>query len=109
MKYIKQVTVFLSSILVFLSLEAQPPQGIKWAPKGNGYYAVDAGEIFYTDLSTSKKTKVITKKQLTPVGAEKPINPRNFFFSADETKLLIYTNSKKVWRYDTRGDYWVLD
>jgi dipeptidyl-peptidase 4 len=109
MKYLKHLTGFLFLSLIFLNLEAQPPQGIKWTPKGNGYYAVDAGEIFYTDLSTSKKTKVITKKQLTPIGAEKPINPRNFFFSPDETKLLVYTNSKKVWRYDTRGDYWVLD
>ncbi len=109
MKYAKQITVILFLSFIFLHLAAQPPQGIKWTPKGSGYYAIDAGEIFYTDLSTSKKTKVITKKQLTPQGAEKPINPRNFFFSVDETKLLIYTNSKKVWRYDTRGDYWVLD
>jgi dipeptidyl-peptidase 4 len=109
MKYAKQITVILFLSFIFLHLTAQPPQGIKWTPKGSGYYAIDAGEIFYTDLSTSKKTKVITKKQLTPQGAEKPISPRNFFFSVDETKLLIYTNSKKVWRYDTRGDYWVLD
>ena len=109
MKYAKQITVILFLSFIFLHLAAQPPQGIKWTPKGSGYYAIDAGEIFYTDLSSSKKTKVITKKQLTPQGAEKPINPRNFFFSTDETKLLIYTNSKKVWRYDTRGDYWVLD
>ena len=109
MKYVKQITVILFLSFIFLHLTAQPPQGIKWTPKGSGYYAIDAGEIFYTDLSSSKKTKVITKKQLTPQGAEKPINPRNFFFSTDETKLLIYTNSKKVWRYDTRGDYWVLD
>ncbi|MEY2903165.1 MAG: hypothetical protein RLY89_2271 [Bacteroidota bacterium] len=109
MKYAKQITVILFLSFIFLHLAAQPPQGIKWTPKGSGYYAIDAGEIFYTDLSSSKKTKVITKKQLTPQGAEKPINPRNFFFSTDETKLLIYANSKKVWRYDTRGDYWVLD
>ncbi|XHR94717.1 DPP IV N-terminal domain-containing protein [Mucilaginibacter sp. UC70_90] len=24
-------------------------------------------------------------------------------------KVLINTNTKKVWRYDTRGDYWVYD
>jgi dipeptidyl-peptidase-4 len=31
----------------------------------------------------------------------------NFFPSDDFKKLLIYTNAKKVWRYNTRGDYWV--
>jgi len=109
MKQFKQFTVSLFLSLIFLNLAAQPPQGIKWTPKGNGYYAVEAGEIIYTDLNSSKKTKVITKKQLTPIGTDKALNPRNFFFSNDETKLLIYTNSKKVWRYDTKGDFWVLD
>ena len=27
----------------------------------------------------------------------------------DRSKLLIYTNSVKVWRTKSRGDYWVLD
>jgi dipeptidyl-peptidase-4 len=52
---------------------------------------------------------VINKKQLTPVGSDIPLSVRNFFFSNDESKLLIYTNSKKVWRYDTKGDYWLLN
>jgi dipeptidyl-peptidase-4 len=34
---------------------------------------------------------------------------RIYIFSADNSKLLIYTNTAKVWRYNTRGDYWVLD
>ena len=29
--------------------------------------------------------------------------------TADEQKLLIFTNSARVWRSNTRGDYWVLD
>jgi dipeptidyl-peptidase-4 len=27
----------------------------------------------------------------------------------DNTKILLYTNAEKVWRYKTRGDYWVYD
>ncbi|WP_299289193.1 S9 family peptidase, partial [uncultured Mucilaginibacter sp.] len=38
-----------------------------------------------------------------------PLAVRSFTFSDDGKKVLIYTNSKKVWRYDTRGDYWVAD
>jgi dipeptidyl-peptidase-4 len=34
---------------------------------------------------------------------------RDFSFSADGKKVLIYTNARRVWRYETRGDYWVLD
>lgn len=29
-------------------------------------------------------------------------------WSDDNEKVLIYNNTKRVWRYDTRGDYWVL-
>ena len=28
---------------------------------------------------------------------------------ADGRRLLIFTNTRKVWRQNTRGDYWVLD
>ena len=38
----------------------------------------------------------------------KPIAIRSISWSADNEKVLIYTNTQRVWRYDTRGDYWVL-
>ncbi|MDP5052624.1 MAG: S9 family peptidase, partial [Congregibacter sp.] len=33
----------------------------------------------------------------------------DYHWSDDHSRLLIYTNSKKVWRVKSRGDYWVLD
>ena len=30
-------------------------------------------------------------------------------WSADGKRLLIFTNAQRVWRQDTRGDYWVID
>ncbi|MFA5816486.1 MAG: DPP IV N-terminal domain-containing protein [Bacteroidales bacterium] len=27
----------------------------------------------------------------------------------DATKLMIFTNTQRVWRYNTKGDYWVMD
>ncbi len=38
----------------------------------------------------------------------KPIPIRSIDWSAGNQKVLIYTNTQRVWRYDTRGDYWVL-
>ena len=37
------------------------------------------------------------------------ISPEKVIWSADNSKALIFTNTKKVWRYNTRGDYWILD
>ena len=38
----------------------------------------------------------------------KPIAIRSISWSTDNGKVLIYNNTKRVWRYDTKGDYWVL-
>ena len=102
---------FLSLVVLFTTFNAmaQPMQGIKWNKQGTGYFAVESGEIVYNDLNSIQKKTIVTKAQLTPTGTTKQLSIRNFFFSEDAKKLLIYTNSKKVWRYDTRGDYWVLD
>ena len=44
-----------------------------------------------------------------PKGKTRPLSVEAFEFSADESKLLLFTDSQRVWRRNTRGDYWVLD
>ncbi len=84
-------------------------QGFKWTRDGNGYYETEASEIVKYDLPAMTKTVIISKALLTPKDSSKPLDLRDYFFSNDDKKLLIYTHSKKVWREETRGDYWVLD
>ena len=31
-----------------------------------------------------------------------------YAWSSDKSKLLVFTNTRKVWRTNARGDYWVL-
>ncbi|MGH2646994.1 MAG: DPP IV N-terminal domain-containing protein, partial [Ginsengibacter sp.] len=90
-------------------INAQPPHGIHWAKDGNSYYEVKDGGIVQNDPASSKSTIIISKEQLIPTGASAPLSVRNFFFSNNGNKILIYTNSKRVWRFDTRGDYWLAD
>ncbi len=96
-------------IVVCLSGLRGGAQGIKWTTDGQGYYRTEAGEIVKYALPANTKTVLLSKSELTPSGQTKNINVRNFSFSVDGTKTLIYTNTKKVWRLDTRGDYWVFD
>src|SRR3954464_8667494 len=104
---------FWIALLVFISgsfiVVAQPPKGIHWAKDGKSFYEEENGEIAQYTLPSLSKTILADKTQLTPQGSSTPLKVRNFFFSNDGNKLLIYTNSKRVWRYDTRGDYWLLD
>jgi dipeptidyl-peptidase 4 len=52
---------------------------------------------------------LVSSDMLTPKGAEKPLSIDSYQWSHDKTKLLVFTNTERVWRYNTRGDYWVLD
>jgi dipeptidyl-peptidase-4 len=101
-------TLFL--LLTGTTVYAQRGEGgLNWTPDGKGYYEISNGSIVKTSLPDMTKTTLVTAAQLTPPKADKPLDLRGYAFSADQQKLLIYTNSKKVWRQETRGDYWVLD
>jgi dipeptidyl-peptidase-4 len=83
--------------------------GLKWDKSGNSFYVNENKGIVKYGLPSFNKTVVADSQLLIPAGKNKPLVIRDFFFSEDGKKILIYTNSKKVWRRDTRGDYWVLD
>ncbi|MDP1809890.1 MAG: DPP IV N-terminal domain-containing protein [Sediminibacterium sp.] len=96
-------------LLFFLTVNAQPPQGIKWARDGNVYFAAEGGEIVKYALPSLIQSVVVSKAELTPKAAVAPLSIRNFFFSDNDSEILIYTNTQTVWRYDTRGDYWLFN
>src|SRR3954466_5250029 len=81
----------------------------KWTKDGNGYYSLSKTGIVKYILPSMGTIDIADYSQLTPKGNSEPLDIKDFSFSDDEKKLLIYTNSQKVWRYETRGDYWVLD
>ncbi|RYF12368.1 MAG: S9 family peptidase, partial [Flavobacteriales bacterium] len=82
--------------------------GINWTKDGSGYYTNAGGEIVSITLPKNERKTVISKSLLTTAtGAVLPV--RSFQLTDDGTKALIYTNTKRVWRQDSRGDYWVAD
>lgn len=85
-------------------------QGIRWSEDGNSYYSGNrSGEMLRYELPDMKASTVVSAQELTPAGAKEPLRVNGFSFSADGQKMLVFTNSKRVWRANTRGDYWVLD
>ncbi|NNK49883.1 MAG: DPP IV N-terminal domain-containing protein, partial [Gemmatimonadetes bacterium] len=55
------------------------------------------------------RTIVVSASLLMPEDAESAMSIQDYQWSPDGTKLLVFTNSRRVWRQNTRGDYWVLD
>jgi dipeptidyl-peptidase 4 len=66
-------------------------------------------DLMKVDAATGKKTILIPASRLVPKGASEPLEVEDYDWSADHKQLLIFTNSARVWRANTRGDFWVLD
>lgn len=88
----------------------------RWLADGSGYTTVEAADgegggrdIVRYDPATGEREVMVPAAALTPEGAEEPLAVRSYEWSPDDRLLLVYTNSRRVWRQNTRGDYWVLD
>ena len=81
---------------------------INWTADGLAYTKFKEGNIVRIDPKTDAETIVVKKEQLTPPGSA-ALSPQSFDYTADFGKMLLFTNTAKVWRYKSRGDYWVLD
>ena len=93
---------------LFLFVTNSIAQEIKWGKEGSTYYSAVKNEIFKYTLPSSEGQLILSAAQLTPKGQE-PLSITDFTFSQDEKKLLLYTNTKSVWRLQTQGDYWVYE
>ncbi|MFB0906976.1 MAG: DPP IV N-terminal domain-containing protein, partial [Spirosomataceae bacterium] len=104
-------TLLKLTLLFFIGINtfAQPGRGSHWTPDGNGYYTIKEGQIVLFDLNTQKENVVITKSAITPSGENTSLEIKDYAFTEDQSQALIFTNSKRVWRYETKGDYWVLN
>jgi dipeptidyl-peptidase 4 len=97
-------------IVLFVSAGANPQGGgIKWSADGNSYYILVKNEITKYNLPANEPSVILSNKQLTPQGFDNPLKISYFTFSDDQQKILIFTNTKKVWRLKTKGDYWIFD
>jgi dipeptidyl-peptidase-4 len=96
-------------ILTFFSVQlfAQIPDTFQWLPDGSGYRDVSDNGIVEISLPTMQEKVLVSNAQLK--NGDAPLAVRSYTISNAGDKVLIYTNTKRVWRYDTRGDYWVFD
>ncbi len=80
-----------------------------WLDDGNAYTTVEEKQIVRYETATGKREILISVASLTPQGKKEPLELSSYKWSPDHKRLLIFTNTRKVWRQNTRGDYWILD
>ena len=88
---------------------------VRWMKDSEGYSTLEinaetgASDIVRYEAGTGNRSVLISSKQLIPEGEMEPLRIADYTWSDDNSKLLIFTNTRRVWRYNTRGDYWVLN
>jgi dipeptidyl-peptidase-4 len=81
-----------------------------WLDDGQRYTAVrrGTGDLVAHDTGTGAEQVLVPATALVPAGAKAALGIDEYAWASDKSKLLLFTNTRKVWRANTRGDYWVL-
>lgn len=106
----------LARIFTDKEFDEEKMPSLKWSKISASYFTLekpaegkDGKDLVQNHVETGKQTILTSAKALTPKGEKKPLTVDSFEFNADESKALLFTHTKKVWRKNTRGDYWLLD
>src|SRR5215203_4191702 len=82
--------------------------GFRWLKSGDGYSKIERSttvqggtDLVSYDAATNQRTVLVAADKLIPKDESKPLPINSCEWSADNSKMLIYTNSKKVWRLNT--------
>ncbi|HYO45182.1 MAG TPA: S9 family peptidase [Gemmatimonadota bacterium] len=92
----------------------------RWLEGGDAYTTLEAEDtagddadsrmdIVRYDAATGARSVLVPARSLVPPGADGPLEIEDYGWSPEGSRLLVFTNSERVWRENTRGDYWVLD
>lgn len=79
------------------------PNDVIWNENETGYYTIKENNIVLVSTKGKGDKIILSSSQI------KNLEIESFSFSQNKNKVLIFTESVKVWRYNTRGDYWVYD
>lgn len=105
----------LEDIVAGKVLTTKSVGAMNWLKDGERYSRLETNaETGGTDVvayraKDNAREVIIPSSMLVDKTMGKPIAVRSISWSADNKKVLIYNNTRRVWRYDTRGDYWVLN
>lgn len=105
------------SLLTLDTIFSYTPKSLgwhQWQADGSGYLMLEpaakgALDLVRYDAASGTRTVLVAAEKLLPAGASSPLVIEQFDLSADNQRLLIFTNTERVWRSNTRGDYWVFD
>src|SRR5258707_1393467 len=103
---------------IFASADFAPQRfgPARWIENGTAYTTVersaanpDASDIVRYETATGARSVYISARQLVPAGATDALDFDDYAWSPDGNLLLLFTNTERAWRRNTRDDSWVLN
>jgi dipeptidyl-peptidase-4 len=102
---------------IFAGSEFEPERvSARWLAGDSAYLTLEPSkettggqDLVRNDPASGERSVLVPAAWLIPPGASKPLAIDEYAMTPDRARLLIYTNSQRVWRTNARGDYWVLD
>lgn len=87
---------------------------IQWINDGEAYVRIERDKLgrqilVKYSLPELSREIILTSQDLVPKGEGNPINIEAIHFSDNESLALIFSNSSRVWRANTKGDFWLFD
>ncbi len=106
----------LEQIFGSSELRARGRPSLRWTGDGKGYTMLEPSsvgsevrDIVRYDAATGRREVVVRGNRLVASGSGDALVVEDYQLSPDGKRVLIFTNSERVWRENTRGDYWVID
>ena len=88
----------------------------RWMTDGATYTTLEPSaeakggrDLVLYDAASGKRSVLVSAAKLVPAGAEGPLAIEDYAWSPDGKVLIVFTNSKRVWRQNTRGDFWTYE
>ena len=98
-------------LLLFLAIashaRSQHKREFQWTPDGAGIWHFTEAGLALTSMEGRESKVLLPQARLAKEGVADA--PQSFHVSSDGSKVLVFVNTEKVWRYNTRGDYRVFD
>ncbi|URM36015.1 S9 family peptidase [Flavobacterium anhuiense] len=104
----KKYLLFLLFICTSVFAQKIDVNNLNWLPNSHSFWVSKDNNVSVYDVDKlDKQNTILSKEQLAEAGFKGEIE--DLVWNDLKTKVLVYTNSKKVWRDNTRGDYWYFD
>jgi dipeptidyl-peptidase 4 len=94
----------------------ESPGSVRWLDGEAAYTRLEADSagpgarsLIRYDAASGRREVWVPAGRLVPPGDSVPLQVEDYTVAPDKRRLLLFTNSRKVWRQNTRGDFWALD